>query len=276
VGVPLDDTPDPGGLSGAGSATAFDRFQDWGVRGLLTAGSTAGNFEFFGTSVAMAEGLPAAGRPVPFAVVGAPRDSTGEAYVFEADRFDPGGNPAVSPWRSVGRLPRSNPSRAFGTSVAADQRLIVVGAPEEPPSFAGEGAVHIFARSFTPLGWSEQRFRIGPEGATSFGQSVGVSAFGPGSAANALVGSPLAGGFSSTGVFQPQRGFAWVLNRSGSPPSWSAPTIIEANDGDATDRFGSSVDVSGGTAVIGAPNDNTFTGVDTGTDTGSAYVVAVP
>ena len=243
VGVPIDDTPGLGGLSGSGSAAEFERINaDWGFRGLLTAGSQSGNFELFGTSVATAQKTT---------VVGAPRDGNGEAYVFVADQ-------TVSPWQLQARLPLSTPSRDFGASVAVDGNSAIVGAPAES-TFFGTGVVHIFVRSGTA--WSEQRFLFSPTDIHSFGSSVAISGD------IALVGTPNA-------QAGPDPGFAWLYVRSGT--TWATPISIGANDGVPTDRFGSSVDVSVDTAVIGAPDDNTVTGVDTGTDTGSAYVVSVP
>jgi hypothetical protein len=243
VGVPLDDTQGPGGLSGAGSAAEFERINDdWGFRGTLTAGSNAGNFELFGTSVATSQKTT---------VVGAPGDSNGEAYVFVADQ-------TVSPWQLQARLPRSASSRDFGASVAVDGNSAIVGAPAES-TFFGTGVVHIFVRSGTA--WSEQSFLFSPTDIHSFGSSVAISGD------IALVGSPNAHA-------GPDPGFAWLYVRSGT--TWASQIPVGAADGLATDRFGSSVDVSVGTAVIGAPNDDTSTGVDSGTDTGSAYVVSVP
>jgi hypothetical protein len=243
VGVPLDDTQGPGGLSGAGSAAEFERInEDWGFRGTLTAGSNAGNFELFGTSVATSQKTT---------VVGAPGDSNGEAYVFVADQ-------TVSPWQLQARLPRSASSRDFGASVAVDGNSAIVGAPAAS-TFFGTGVAHIFVRSGTA--WSEQHFLFSPTDVHSFGSSVAISGD------IALVGSPNA-------FVAPNPGRAWLYVRSGT--TWASQIPIFAADGLATDRFGSSVDVSVGTAVIGAPNDDTSTGVDSGTDTGSAYVVSVP
>ena len=243
VGVPLDDTPGLAGLSGAGSAAEFERINaDWGLRGTLTAGANAGNFELFGTSVATSQKTT---------VVGAPEDGNGQAYVFVADQ-------TVSPWQLQARLPQSAHTLDFGASVAVDGDSAIVGAPAES-TFFGTGVVHIFVRSGTA--WSEQRFLFSPTDIHSFGSSVAISGD------IALVGSPNA-------RVPPNPGLAWLFVRSGT--TWSTQIPISAADGLASDRFGSSVDVSVGTAVIGAPNDNTVTGVDSGTDTGSAYVVSVP
>jgi hypothetical protein len=60
------------------------------------------------------------------------------------------------------------------------------------------------------------------------------------------------------------RGSVYVLVRSGT--SWIQQQNLTASDGAPGDRFGSCVDLSGDTAVVGAPTDNLLNGV------GVAYV----
>ena len=237
-------------LSGSGSAIVFERSLGWqqGVSSTLTAGTSAGNFELFGSSVAIS------GDTV---VVGAPRDgSLGEAYVF------------------VGRccafigltwtrqaLSRSTVFLAgFGSSVAIDGNQTVVGSPDGS-TFFGEGIAQIFTRSGAT--WSEEAVLFGPTSG-KFGTSVAISAD------TVVVGAPRTD--LGSAPQDQDAGTAYVSMRRGS--SWSSPDSVTASDSSGRSEFGTSVAASAGTVVVGAPLANTWTGVDTGTDTGSAYAIA--
>ena len=76
----------------------------------------------------------------------------------------------------------------------------------------------------------------------AFGWSVAISGF------TALVG---ASGKSPNGA-------AYVFVRSGS--TWSQQAELTASDGTQFDAFGGSVAISGSTAVVGAPDKNSYTG----------------
>ena len=60
-------------------------------------------------------------------------------------------------------------------------------------------------------------------------------------------------------------GSAYIFQESGS--AWSQVAKLTAGDGAAGDSFGSSVSISGATAVVGAYGDD-----DKGTDSGSIYL----
>jgi hypothetical protein len=83
-----------------------------------------------------------------------------------------------------------------------------------------------------------------PDGATSdaFGWTVALSG------STAVLGAP---GKLPTGA-------AYVFVRSGS--IWSQQAELTASDGTQFDAFGGSVAISGSTAVVGAPDRNSFTG----------------
>jgi FG-GAP repeat len=251
IGVPLDDTTGANGLAGSGSVTAFYRPEDWGFRSSLTAGASAGNFELFGSAVEMS---------ALTAVVGAPLDDQrGSVHVFVRP------DDAVSPWTQQARITPSIGGRFFGTSVAVSGDFLVVGEPVATSNFfCGDlSIVHFFTRSGTT--WQEQGvLNCAPtrvEGgvritAAAFGQSVAIDHIQP----VAIVGAP---------DTNQRTGEAYVYRRFGS--NWGGQTFIRAADASTTDRFGYDVDLSGGTVLIGAPNDNV-----TGTDNGSAYVVSLP
>jgi hypothetical protein len=242
IGVPLDDTTGATGLSGSGSVTGFYRPEDWGFRSSLTAGASAGNFELFGTAVEMS---------ALTAVVGAPEDDqSGSVYVFVRP------DDAVSPWTLQARLGSGfSPGNDFGASVAVFGDVLFVGEPSVS-TFFGEGIVYVFQRVGTV--WQQRLRDFGPTGALAFGRSVAIGGF-TGSE-TAIVGPP---------DTNQRTGVAFVYRRSGS--SFSRQNSITAADASTTDKFGYDVDLTPGTALIGAPEDNV-----TGTDNGSAYVVSVP
>ena len=60
-------------------------------------------------------------------------------------------------------------------------------------------------------------------------------------------------------------GSAYILTRSGT--TWTMGAKLTASDGAANDQLGWTVSLSGGTALVGAPNDD-----DRGADSGSAYL----
>jgi hypothetical protein len=242
IGVPLDDTPGATGLSGSGSVTAFYRPEDWGFRSSLTAGASAGNFELFGTAVEMS---------ALTAVVGAPEDDQyGSVYVFVRP------DDAVSPWTQQARLRSGFQRNDFGASVAVFGDVLFVGQPSET-TFFGEGIVYVFERVGTV--WQQRQEHFGRSFNSAFGRSVAIGGF-TGSE-TAIVGAP---------DTNQRTGEAFVYRRSGS--GFSHQNSITAADASTTDKFGYDVDLSAGTALIGAPEDN-VTGT---TDNGSAYVVSVP
>jgi hypothetical protein len=133
----------------------------------------------------------------------------------------------------------------FGRSVAISGSTAVVGGPGT--SF-NRGAAYVFAHNTT--GWSQQA-KLTPEEVLSehFGASVAVDG------STAVVGAP----FKHLGT-----GAAYVFVRSAG--KWSQQAELTALGGAAGDRFGSSVAISGSTAVLGAPLRHS--------GTGAAYVFA--
>jgi hypothetical protein len=132
----------------------------------------------------------------------------------------------------------------FGQSVALVGSLAVIGAPG---NHSKTGGVYVFAESGTT--WSEQAELTASDGATSddFGTSVSVSG------TTVLVGSP--GNASDAGA-------AYVFVRSGS--AWNQQAELTPSDAAADDAFGTSVSISGSTALIGASGSTS--------NAGAAYV----
>jgi hypothetical protein len=259
IGVPLDDTPDPGGLSQSGSAPAFYRPTGWGLRTSLTAGAQAGNFEFFGTAVDTA---------FLTAVVGAPGDDgKGAAYVFVRP------DDATSAWTRQQRLTSATEASfgpSFGQAVAVGGDTIVVVEPLRVPDFFGLGYVRFYSRSGAL--WQETNSLI--RNAEGFGHSVAID----GSAAlgreSVVLGSPRETICTAPTVCGSQAGWVYLYRKSpGSPLSFT--TRIRASLWGQGFHFGWDVDVTssgtGDTVLVGMPHVNEF-----GVGSGKAFVVTVP
>ncbi len=144
----------------------------------------------------------------------------------------------------------------FGWSVAVSGGTAIVGAyGHTVGSNADQGAAYVFVQSGTT--WTQQAELTASDGAAgdSFGYSVAVSG------GTAVVGAPTH--LIGDNVDQ---GAAYVFVQSGT--TWTQQQELTASDGAGGDEFGSSVAVSGGTAVVGAYAHT----VGSNADQGAAYV----
>jgi FG-GAP repeat protein len=242
VGASNDDDA----VANQGSAYVFVRSGGvWSQQQKLVASDPASE-DRFGDSVAIS------GETI---VIGARLDNgtgggdQGSAYVFVRS----GGV-----WSQQQKLEASDPAAAdvFGQSVAISSETVVVGAPSHDSSGGGDqGSAYVFVRSAGV--WSQQQELEASDGAGSdnFGFSVAISGE-----------TVVVGARSDDGAAGPGQGSAYIFVRSGGV--WSQQQKIEASDAASIDQFGSSVAVSGETAVVGAPNDDGVAGLDQG----SAYV----
>jgi FG-GAP repeat protein len=242
VGASNDDDA----VANQGSAYVFVRSGGvWSQQQKLVASDPASE-DRFGDSVAIS------GETI---VIGARLDNgtgggdQGSAYVFVRS----GGV-----WSQQQKLEASDPAAAdvFGQSVAISSETVVVGAPSHDGSGGGDqGSAYVFVRSAGV--WSQQQELEASDGAGSdnFGFSVAISGE-----------TVVVGARSDDGAAGPGQGSAYIFVRSGGV--WSQQQKIEASDAASIDQFGSSVAVSGETAVVGAPNDDGVAGLDQG----SAYV----
>jgi hypothetical protein len=201
----------------------------------LIAGDGTTN-DKFGTSVAISGDT---------AVVGAPRTvflfasrDQGAAYVFVRS----GASWSLQQKLSAGDLLWWG---NFGGSVAISGDTIVIGASRDDSLSNNRGSAYVFVRSGTL--WSQQQKLTASDGAggDSFGDSVAIDG------ETIVVGAPWDDVGSNT-----DQGSAYVFLRSGS--IWSEQQKLTASDGAAGELFGSSVAISGNTAVVGAPDSNTY------------------
>jgi len=128
----------------------------------------------------------------------------------------------------------------FGRSVSISADTAAVGVYGKN---SGKGVAYVYTRSGTS--WSQQAVLSASDAASNdlFGYSVSISGD------TAVVGAYNKN--SGTGA-------AYVFTRSGA--SWSQQAKLTASDFASGNYFGSSVSISGDTAVIGAYNNNSSTG----------------
>lgn len=144
----------------------------------------------------------------------------------------------------------------FGYSVALDGDQALVGA--RGTSFNGDdnrGVAYIFRRSGSD--WAEEQLLIASDGAEDdqFGHAVALDG------STALIGAP-----GSQFNFNDDQGQVYVFTQDVG--GWSMQDKFNTNDMDEVNRFGSSLDVDGDTAVIGAA----LSVVDSNISQGLAFV----
>ena len=184
------------------------------------------------------------------AVVGAFRDDdkgteSGSAYVFVR---------SGTTWTQQAKLLASDGAAGdeFGFSVAVSGDTAVVGAFRDDDKGTESGSAYVFVRSGTT--WTQQAKLLASDGRLFdiFGISIAVS------------GDTVVVGASFDDDNGSASGSAYVFARSGT--TWTQQAKLLASDGAFFDTFGTSVAVSGDTAVVGAFRDD-----DKGTDSGSAW-----
>jgi hypothetical protein len=152
----------------------------------------------------------------------------GAVYVYEHD----GAN-----WCYLGKLERgSEPGARFGSSVAAAGGWAIVGAELAGPV----GGAAFLSRPLLTFPKTYEAERIVASDSVvndGFGHSLAASS------------DTVVVGASRLSPFIPTPGAVYVLSRTGS--SWTETAKIAGSSSMASERFGSSLDVDGGTIVVG-------------------------
>lgn len=189
----------------------------------------------FGAATAFDETTALIGAP------GAARDGsgTGNVYVYIRE---------TGLWRLEDVIvpDQGSSGEAFGSAVAVEGDVAVVGAPPADGSSDATGSAYAFSR--TQGVWSQEDL-LTPDGlstGTAYGETVAVTG------SIGFVGAPAAG---AVHTFSAYGGI------------WSHKATITGTDGD-DDRFGSALDVQDTLVAIGAPG----TSRDVGEDAGAVYV----
>lgn len=248
VGAFNDSIPN---VSSSGSAYVFTRSLGvWTQQQKLTA-LDAGIQDNFGFSVGINGDTVVAGS---YQDDSATAQDAGSAYVFIRS-----GNV----WTQQQKLTASDAAEGdfFGESVAISGNTVVVGAFfDDTVRGDSAGSAYVYTRTGTL--WTEQQHLTASDGAAidDFGHSVAISGN------TILVGAT--GGNTPEGV---NSGTAYVYTRSGI--QWTEQQELVASDGSAPeDFFGSSVALSGNTAIIG----EFFDDLNAGENAGSAYIFTTP
>ena len=147
----------------------------------------------------------------------------------------------------------SSSGKLFGTDVAIDGDTVVASVHADFDKGTNAGAAVVFTRA--DGAWTEQAKLIGDDTGPGdlLGQSVGLS------------GDTVVLGAAGDTPMGTDSGAAYVFVRSDGV--WTQQAKLTANDGGTSDKFGTSVAISGDSIIIGAPSDT-----PNGTDSGSAYV----
>jgi hypothetical protein len=246
VGALYDDEKD----SDAGAAYIFTRSgSTWTQQAKLMASDGAED-DNFGNSVNIS-------GDGDTCVVGAYKEDTngersGAAYIFTR---------SGSTWKEQQKLLPFDgdvwDNFAWGTAISSDGNTCVIGAQGEDTKGSNAGAAYIFTRSGNT--WSHQAKLMTSDAQHSddLGFSCSISSDG-----NTCVVAA-----SSESEKGQQAGAAYIFTRSGN--TWSEQTKLMASDGQSSDHFGQSCDISGngGICVIGAYGEDTKA-----SDAGAAYI----
>ena len=215
------------------------------VAKLLADDGAAGDYYYFGQSVSLS------GDTI---VIGAQGDddngdASGSVYVFVRDR--------TGVWTTQEKLTTSDGVEydQFGASVAISGNMLVAGAPYDSDNGHNSGSVYVFERN-SDGDWTQQAKLLAGDGTAEdeFGFSVAISGD------TAIVGA------SYDDDNGPGSGSAYVFTRDANG-GWMQQDKLLADDGAAIDRFGTSVFISGDSALVGA-----FRGDGNIVDSGSVYV----
>jgi hypothetical protein len=241
--------------SGGGAAYVF-RYDEgtgaWAERQRLGAPTNPGG-RTFGESVAVSGDVVVVGKPADHTG----GTSRGSAYVF---RYSTG----TGGWSEEQRLVASDGAAQdrLGEAVGVSGDVVVVGAPARsvPPTFSRSGSAYVFRYGAQAGAWAEEQ-RLTYPGAdpqgdfltNGFGESVAVS-----------------GEIVLVGASEEDAGAAHVFRHDGAavPGSqWAREPTLTASDGADYDALGSSLAISGGVVLVGAPFDD-----DAGRSSGTASV----
>ena len=264
VGAPNTDVLTPVAKGNVGTAYVYARdssdiTDDWSKEATLTASDRDAN-DRFGWAVAV-EG--------DTIVVGAEGETNdrGAAYVF----VKPAGNWAADTETAKLTAPDGAGDDAFGSTVAVDGDFIVVGARGDDDVASQSGSVYVFTKPNTTDGWGDWN------GLSSTAKDALTAKLTASDAAmNDRLGWSVAvdGDTVLAGAYWEDEkgansGSVYLFTKpSGSWVDASETVKLTAPDGAAGDEFGYSVAAGGGTAIVGAPGDDS--------ETGAAYVFSIP
>jgi hypothetical protein len=254
VGARYDDD---NGQTNSGSAYIFVRSgSSWTQQQKLTAGTDAGNSDYFGYSVS----ISGDGNTV---IVGAYFDddngqgNSGSAYIFV--RSD--GTWTQQQKLTAGTDAGSSDYFGWSVSISGDGNTVIVGAQRDDDNGRSDsGSAYIFVRSDGTWTQQQKLTASDPYGSDYFGTSVSISSDG---------NTVIVGAYFDDDNGQGNSGSAYIFVRSDG--TWTQQQKLTAGtDAGSSDYFGWSVSISGGgnTVIVGAYYDDD----NAQGDSGSAYI----
>jgi hypothetical protein len=228
IGAPSED-------NNTGSVYVFKQSgSTWTQQAKLTADNGTEN-DRFGSSVSLDGDTALIGAPSPSTLFD---DETkpGSAYIFKR---------TGSTWTEQAKLTATNGAKNdwFGCSVSLDGDTALIGAKKDDNNGSGSGSAYVFKRDGDT--WEQQTKLTASDGAAYdvFGHSVSLDGD------TALIGA-------KDDYYNGQEcGSAYVFKRTDS--TWTQQAKLTADDGTSNDRFGCSVSLDNGYAIIGADCDGT-------------------
>ncbi|QJE97055.1 choice-of-anchor D domain-containing protein [Luteolibacter luteus] len=227
VGSPYDD------IGGADSGVVNLYDVTTGTHLYCLANPNPSRESYFGWSIAIS------GTRV---VIGAPQDDTGGNDVGIAYVYDVGAATPTVPLFTF-KNPHPGQNDTFGSAVAIDGDLVVVGVPEGDSGQLDTGCAYVFDLGSTTPATPVLRFDNPNSGGDNFGVSVAVSGIrvAIGAAPEDLSGDGCR---------------AYIYETNSSAPL--IPVVVLADDTPTTnDQFGMLVDIEGTTVVVSSPQDDT-------------------
>ena len=275
VGAHLEDEDATGSntVAAAGSAYIFERNDSTGkwkeVQKIVASDREVG--DQFGNSVSIFGN---------YVIVGAHEEdddandtnsvaTAGSAYIYKRDS-------STDSWIQVQKIVASvrEVGDQFGTSVSISGNYAIVGAHEEDDDAndsnkAGDaGSAYIFERDSSTGSWKEVKKIVASDRGSGahFGWSVSISG------SYAIVGARHEGKDAHNANYTLGAGAAYIFERNSSTDNWKEVQKIVASDRASIDRFGWSVSISGGYAIVGAPWDDEDMNNTILASYGSAYI----
>ncbi len=228
----------------SGAVIFFEReVNSWKQRHIFTAPDAQAG-DAFGQSIALTKN---------HLIIGAPRNDTlssdaGAAYIYKRENDS---------WRYQTKITASDgvAGDLFGISVAIDGNTILVGADLHDEKAENAGAVYVYILKENK--WKQEAKLMASDGGKTdiFGVRVALSK-------NTALVSARRDDTEELGI---DAGSAYIFVRDGS--TWTQQVKLTSPDGQADDRFGRGVGLSGDTAIISAMNHDT-----NGSNTGALYV----
>ena len=233
IGAYADDAGSESDQMDRGAAYIFNRSGNgWNQQQKLTGLDSVGG-DLFGFAVAVNADAALIGSPMNDEVA----LDGGGAYVFTR---------IGSTWTQQQKLLANDTAEAdaFGISVAIEENTAAMGAlRHDVSSNNNQGAAYVFTRS--GFSWSQQQKLATNDGTPNdqFGVSVGISGD------SIIVGANFKDNATNLG-----QGAAYIFSKSTG--AWTQQQKLLAADGTVEDGFGTSVAISGDTAVVGSSDND--------------------